>query len=266
MPILYLAQSRKFSKQMWLFMPADQQGDSVVDTLQQLAAEYKYTPADMVVAHFLPNARDFEIVGGQFVLGDLHNDAGPRLTRPLPLTSQTTNYSTATLNGGGDIYSESEIYTSQLLRQKRGYPLYVPGPQRNLPAEYQDQGVSIVDTFYQYFEPGEHVCSPTVREHQDSHSNSQFPGGDFQFKCRGQDGAILALPHDAHVEKLQNLENVRDYPSSPARPRRLPKQLPLQDKGESPKKPPLACLFCRGRKIACGPPMGGSTETVGSCK
>ncbi|KAJ7285278.1 hypothetical protein C8J57DRAFT_1291060, partial [Mycena rebaudengoi] len=34
---------------------------------------------------------------------------------------------------------------------------------------------------------------------------------------------------------------------------------------ESPKKPPRACLFCRGRKIACGPPVGGSIESVGSC-
>ncbi|KAG6917819.1 hypothetical protein DXG01_000879 [Tephrocybe rancida] len=30
------------------------------------------------------------------------------------------------------------------------------------------------------------------------------------------------------------------------------------------KKPPLACLFCRGRKIACGPPDPGSTDR--SCK
>ncbi|KAJ7255704.1 hypothetical protein C8J57DRAFT_1721720 [Mycena rebaudengoi] len=35
--------------------------------------------------------------------------------------------------------------------------------------------------------------------------------------------------------------------------------------GEPPKKPLLACLFCRGRKIACGPPVGGSVESVGSC-
>jgi len=27
-----------------------------------------------------------------------------------------------------------------------------------------------------------------------------------------------------------------------------------------PKKPPLACLFCRGRKIACGPPDSGSSD------
>ncbi|KAF5385762.1 hypothetical protein D9615_002535 [Tricholomella constricta] len=30
------------------------------------------------------------------------------------------------------------------------------------------------------------------------------------------------------------------------------------------KKPPLACLFCRGRKIACGPPDPGSSDR--SCK
>lgn len=30
------------------------------------------------------------------------------------------------------------------------------------------------------------------------------------------------------------------------------------------RKPPLACLFCRGRKIACGPPLPGSTKKT--CK
>ncbi|KAF9497941.1 hypothetical protein BDN71DRAFT_1342993, partial [Pleurotus eryngii] len=33
------------------------------------------------------------------------------------------------------------------------------------------------------------------------------------------------------------------------------------------KKPPLACLFCRGRKIACGPPMPGSKDrTCNQCQ
>ncbi|KAH6913843.1 hypothetical protein BKA70DRAFT_1095529 [Coprinopsis sp. MPI-PUGE-AT-0042] len=32
------------------------------------------------------------------------------------------------------------------------------------------------------------------------------------------------------------------------------------------KKPPLACLFCRGRKIACGPPVpGGDDHTCNQC-
>ncbi|TFK54565.1 hypothetical protein OE88DRAFT_1655298 [Heliocybe sulcata] len=30
------------------------------------------------------------------------------------------------------------------------------------------------------------------------------------------------------------------------------------------KKPVLACLFCRGRKIACGPPLPGSKDKT--CK
>jgi hypothetical protein len=30
------------------------------------------------------------------------------------------------------------------------------------------------------------------------------------------------------------------------------------------KKPALACLFCRGRKIACGPPVPGSKDKT--CK
>ncbi|KAK0475575.1 hypothetical protein IW261DRAFT_489307 [Armillaria novae-zelandiae] len=33
------------------------------------------------------------------------------------------------------------------------------------------------------------------------------------------------------------------------------------------KKPSLACLFCRGRKIACGPPLAGSTDkTCNQCQ
>jgi hypothetical protein len=42
-------------------------------------------------------------------------------------------------------FSESEIYCNQLLRRKRGFPLYVPGPQKYLPEEYQQTGVSIGD-------------------------------------------------------------------------------------------------------------------------
>lgn len=39
---------------------------------------------------------------------------------------------------------------------------------------------------------------------------------------------------------------------------------PLPTKRQLEKKPPLACLFCRGRKIACGPPVPGSTNKT--CK
>lgn len=39
---------------------------------------------------------------------------------------------------------------------------------------------------------------------------------------------------------------------------------PLPTRRQLEKKPPLACLFCRGRKIACGPPIPGSTDRT--CK
>lgn len=38
----------------------------------------------------------------------------------------------------------------------------------------------------------------------------------------------------------------------------------LPSKNLPEKKPPLACLFCRGRKIACGPPLPGSAKKT--CK
>jgi hypothetical protein len=39
---------------------------------------------------------------------------------------------------------------------------------------------------------------------------------------------------------------------------------PLPSKRAGEKKPSLACLFCRGRKIACGPPVAGSKNKT--CK
>jgi len=41
--------------------------------------------------------------------------------------------------------ADHEVYSSQLLTKKRGYPLWVPGPGMQLPIEYRRQGVSIGD-------------------------------------------------------------------------------------------------------------------------
>ncbi|KAJ7838272.1 hypothetical protein B0H14DRAFT_1087659 [Mycena olivaceomarginata] len=48
-------------------------------------------------------------------------------------------------NALDDAFSDSEVYCRQMLRQKRGFPLYEPAPQTNLPVEYQKCGVSIGD-------------------------------------------------------------------------------------------------------------------------
>lgn len=49
-----------------------------------------------------------------------------------------------------------------------------------------------------------------------------------------------------------------------ASPRPLMPLTPLPIKRPTGKKPPLACFFCRGRKIACGPPIPGSKDKT--CK
>ncbi|KAK6984226.1 hypothetical protein R3P38DRAFT_2576213 [Favolaschia claudopus] len=148
-------------------------------------------------------------------------------------------------------YSESENYTSLLLRQGRGFPLYIPAPPANLSAAYRRDGVAIgdvgrvtpegsfdfffniylphghtinvntppdfeplrkyesVDVTQHDYDPGNYVASPAVQETSSDYPD--FPGGDFVFDCQGPEGAVLTLPHGAHLEKLENLESMRRY-------------------------------------------------------
>ncbi|KAJ7603735.1 hypothetical protein FB45DRAFT_709836, partial [Roridomyces roridus] len=61
----------------------------------------------------------------------------------------------------------SQCYCNQLLFQGRGFPLYVPAPQGNLPPDYKHHGVSIGDVgtvtpqgvfrfFFNIYLPAEH--------------------------------------------------------------------------------------------------------------
>ncbi|KAJ7019809.1 hypothetical protein C8F04DRAFT_975264 [Mycena alexandri] len=150
------------------------------------------------------------------------------------------------------IYSESNSYCRQLLRQGRGFPMYIPGPHKNLPVAYRKTGIAIGDVgritpegsfdffFNIYlpasdpintyipgdfvplspynpidvtdfdFDPGNFVSTPSTYA-IDGGFSEPIPGGEFVFNCRGPDGAVLALPHGAHLEKLENLENMRRY-------------------------------------------------------
>ncbi|KAJ6463969.1 hypothetical protein C8R45DRAFT_877963, partial [Mycena sanguinolenta] len=145
--------------------------------------------------------------------------------------------------------TESQSYCSQMLRQGRGFPLYDPDPQSSLPRKYRKHGVAIgdigaitsegafdflfniylraddpkkvprdfdplplydpVDISHHAFHPGNCVSTSSVRE--ESGDFTEFPGGEFVFNCTGPEGAVLALPHGAHREKLKNLKDVRDY-------------------------------------------------------
>ncbi|KAJ7126707.1 hypothetical protein C8R44DRAFT_701448, partial [Mycena epipterygia] len=199
-------------------------------------------------SHLFQNATGFDIVGGQFVLGDVHNH--------IPTPDHT---SVSLVNTTGDSYSESEIYCSQLLRQKRGFPLYFPGPQQNLPDEYQRSGVAIGDVgrvtpdgifdfffnvylpadhpinandvpedffplasylrrdvFHVDFEPGNYISTSTVQRLALDAPLNEFPGGDFVFGCGGPQGAVLALPNGARLAKLENLERLQKYAATHA--------------------------------------------------
>ncbi|KAJ7205438.1 hypothetical protein GGX14DRAFT_522612 [Mycena pura] len=153
----------------------------------------------------------------------------------------------------GVIYSESANYCSHLLRQGRGFPLYIPGPQPNLPNEYLRNGVAIGDVgrvtpagvfdfFFniyldaadpinanfvpddfhplaryvprdvsQEWTAGSYVSSPSIQGWGPNALSDELPGSGFLFSCRGPSGALLALPHGASLEKLENVDAVRRY-------------------------------------------------------
>ncbi|KAF7374410.1 Pleiotropic drug resistance ABC transporter protein [Mycena sanguinolenta] len=178
--------------------------------------------------------------------------ASSRLSAPGTGTAQSPHASPQhTSSSQVAIYSESRNYCSHLLRQGRGFPLYVPGPKVNLPPEYRRRGIAIgdvgrvnsegsfdfffniylpanhpinayapedfvplspydpIDVYHHEFEPGDFVSSPSVTEI--SSEFPEFPGGEFAFSCREPTGAVLTLPHGAHLEKLENLESMRRY-------------------------------------------------------
>ncbi|KAJ7814636.1 hypothetical protein B0H14DRAFT_3747371 [Mycena olivaceomarginata] len=55
------------------------------------------------------------------------------------------------------------------------------------------------------FDPGGYVSSSSIHE-----ISMIFPTrGEFVFNCRGPNGAVLALPHGAHLKKLQSIAEMR---------------------------------------------------------
>ncbi|KAJ7811094.1 hypothetical protein B0H14DRAFT_3150921 [Mycena olivaceomarginata] len=197
------------------------------------------------------NATGFGVHGSQFMCAGEreHTINGPVTYSPIggPAATSVPN----TPLSPAPVYSESGNYCSQLLRQGRGTPLYVPGPQVNLTAEYQKTGVAIGDVgritsegsydfFFNIYLPADHRINANIPEDfvpltpydpvDVAHYNfnpgnyvcspsvnainggfSEFPGGEFAFHCRGPGGAVLALPHGSPLEKLENLGSMRRY-------------------------------------------------------
>ncbi|KAJ7759675.1 hypothetical protein B0H16DRAFT_1885008 [Mycena metata] len=158
------------------------------------------------------------------------------------------------MNIMNDNFSENEIYSNQLLRQKRGFPLHVPEPQES-PAAFRARGVAIGDVgsltpegsfdfFFNIYLPADHpindndvpddFCPLEGYSLKDLHSQRYgegkhvstasvqrldpdvFPGGDFAFRCRAPQGAMLALPHGSRLQKLRHLEAIRAYATTNA--------------------------------------------------
>ncbi|KAJ6472584.1 hypothetical protein C8R45DRAFT_1164303, partial [Mycena sanguinolenta] len=135
------------------------------------------------------------------------------------------SYPVNAVNTSDNNFSRCENYVNQMLRQRRGFPLYIPGV-----AQVSD-GIKIGDVgtvtpeglfiflFNIYLDADNPL--PRYNDNQDIItipyapgdyvSSSSFPGGDFTFKCRPPEGAVLALPHGAVLKKLINVEPVREY-------------------------------------------------------
>ncbi|KAJ7701659.1 hypothetical protein B0H16DRAFT_461756 [Mycena metata] len=214
-------------------------------------------------SHMFQNANDFTITGSRFmnVQGNMNIQPIHTGVRDvvLSLLEQERQGGRVVSGVPGNtlsppaVYSASTNYCHQLVRQGRGFPMYVPSPQQNLPAEYRRTGIAIGDvgrvtpeggfdfffniyrsasdpinanhvpqdfvplspydpfdlTHYD-FDCGEYVSTPSVYDINGGFSEPT-PGEEFVFKCRGPDGAVLALPHGAHLEKLENLERMRQY-------------------------------------------------------
>ncbi|KAJ7701005.1 hypothetical protein B0H14DRAFT_2195097, partial [Mycena olivaceomarginata] len=67
---------------------------------------------------------------------------------------------------------------------------------------------ALVDIKHYNFPPGNHVSTGTDKLR--GFSNSTV-GGEFVFECAGPHGAVLALPHGAHLQKLENLASMEHH-------------------------------------------------------
>ncbi|KAJ7614098.1 hypothetical protein FB45DRAFT_261688 [Roridomyces roridus] len=162
---------------------------------------------------------------------------------------QSSDWTSAALYRDQELYSDAEAYCSQLLRRGRGFPLYVPEPQANLPEEYQRSGVAIGDVgritpegvfdfFFNIYLPADHpihanytpdnfvpldpfdernvtmltyVAGDCVSTASVSETQRESPPGTVTLHCKPPHGAVLTLPLGSRLEKLEHLESMRIY-------------------------------------------------------
>ncbi|KAJ7136669.1 hypothetical protein C8R44DRAFT_361021 [Mycena epipterygia] len=94
------------------------------------------------VGRMFENATRFGIEGSQFttVAGDVNIHQTPPFLAPTQTQSAPIMDSTV-----AEVHPDSHVYCSHLQWKGRGFPLYDPQPQPNLPEEYRRRGISIGD-------------------------------------------------------------------------------------------------------------------------
>ncbi|KAF7328041.1 Pleiotropic drug resistance ABC transporter protein [Mycena kentingensis (nom. inval.)] len=150
---------------------------SVVSPVSSIKAPSKLTVPDSSMTEVAPvpaqlapqlfrDATGLGIHGGQFIAAQgavhLHHHG-------LPHSNSTSRKRAAHRRSqdGPVVLSDNDLYCEQLWPKRRGFPLYVPAPQRNLPAEYLLKGAAIGDVgmvtaegiwnfFFNLFHPADH--------------------------------------------------------------------------------------------------------------
>ncbi|KAJ6568694.1 hypothetical protein B0H19DRAFT_909469, partial [Mycena capillaripes] len=79
------------------------------------------------------------------------------------------------------------------------------------------------DVYNRSYLAGNHISTSSVQRLDKNRSASHcpsastvFPGGNFIFDCHVPQGAVLALPHGSHLQKLDNVEVLRKYAATHA--------------------------------------------------
>ncbi|KAL4262359.1 Zn(2)-C6 fungal-type domain-containing protein [Pleurotus pulmonarius] len=156
------------------------------------------------------------------------------------------------------VKAEPSYASHSLLKQKQMPEILSPNsPDSPMTPVYTEHGIAmtVADGHWKYHRYETCVDSSTPSDHGEAHPEwSQYEHGS-------------GSPSRSRRSPSPRLET---YPASSCslEPEMSPAPLsPLSDEKPLEKKPPLACLFCRGRKIACGPPLPGSKDrTCNQCQ
>ncbi|KAF8157956.1 hypothetical protein B0H34DRAFT_436166 [Crassisporium funariophilum] len=168
-----------------------------------------------------------------------------RIPKRQPLTLESD------LRRAPELQKSNIIYEGQLAVKGRGYPLWIPNPNKRLPMPYRRRGIGIGDvgiiTAFGGFDflfniclPRDHPINPRTLpenfypidppiEAIDIHGFSEYmPGSSIasasvsklqsdrrvsglSFESSAQEGAILAMPEGANSEELENFGRFREY-------------------------------------------------------